>query len=69
MSQRVQVQQNPGAGKTLLGFFGLGFGRRIAQIIFRSRLQTSNPHRHDDVSVAVGLIGEGAHLSGGLFVF
>src|SRR6267143_5515431 len=29
----------------------------------------SNAHGHDDVAVAVGLVGERAHLPGGLFVF
>ena len=69
MSQRVQAQLHAGAGKTLLGFFGLDFGRRIVSVIFRFHLRTSNPHGHDDVAVAVGLVGEGAHLSGGLFIF
>src|SRR6266849_1085567 len=27
-----------------------------------------NPHGHDDVSVAVLIVGEGAHLAGGLLV-
>ena len=29
----------------------------------------SDAHGHDDVAVAVGFVGEGAHLAGGLFVF
>jgi hypothetical protein len=29
----------------------------------------SNPHRHNDVPVAVGFFGEGAHLAGRLFIF
>jgi len=35
---------------------------------FRPR-KNSNAHGHDDVAVAVGLIGERPHLAGGLFVF
>jgi hypothetical protein len=69
MSQRVQAQLHAGAGNTFLGFFAMDFGRRIASVNFRSHLRTSNSHRHDHVAVPVDLIGEGAHLSGGLFVF
>src|SRR5260221_5532071 len=35
----------------------------------RSMRPESDAHGHDDVAVAIGFVGEGAHLAGGLFVF
>src|SRR6266436_1079188 len=35
----------------------------------RSMHPESDAHGHDDVAVAIGFVGEGAHLSGRLFVF
>jgi len=41
---------------------------KTCRFVFCFSRKSSDTHGHDDVAVAVGLIGERAHLPGGLFV-
>jgi hypothetical protein len=44
-------------------------GRPKIKLFLEGKEIKSNAHGHDDVAIAVGLVGERAHLAGGLFVF
>src|SRR5690348_6334839 len=46
-------------------------GARVSALFLRSALSKvagmSDAHRHDDVAIAIRLVGQRAHLAGGLF--